>query len=280
MRGVGSHMGVAADGSFEGSLSGGCIENAVVAEALEALKDGAPRVVRFGAGSPYIDIKLPCGGGLDIHFQPLTDVGFVAACHNAITSRQPFGMRLPIVGDPRFLSEWQADEALPDGGAIIGHWPAPRLTILGHGASVLALARLAGQMHLEVEVLSPDPVIVNECRENGIVTQQLTSPSDTAKLKSDPWSAIVFLFHDHDWEAALMARALELPHCYIGAMGGRRAHAARVETLAEMGCSEEAIGTIRGPIGLFHSSRDPESLALSALGEVVESYHKADFTRG
>ena len=51
-----------ADGSFVGSLSGGCIENAVVAEACEALADGRGRIVRFGAGSPYLDIRLPCGG--------------------------------------------------------------------------------------------------------------------------------------------------------------------------------------------------------------------------
>lgn len=279
MRGVGSHMGVAADGSFEGSLSGGCIENAVVAEALETLKEGEPRIVRFGTGSPYIDINLPCGGGLDIHFQPLNDHDFIAACHNAITRRQSFAIRLPIDGDPQFLSEWQADEVQSDKGAIVGHWPAPRLVILGHGASVLALARLAGQMYLEVEVLSPDPAIVTELEEGGIMAQHLSAPSDTAKLKSDPWSAIVFLFHDHDWEAALLARALELPHFYLGAMGGRKAHAARVETLAQMGCSGAAIAEIHSPIGLFHSSRDPESLALSALGEVVECYHKADFTR-
>lgn len=62
MRNPGTIMGVAQDGSFAGSLSGGCIENAVVAEALEALKEDAPRMVRFGAGSPYLDIKLPCGG--------------------------------------------------------------------------------------------------------------------------------------------------------------------------------------------------------------------------
>ena len=64
MRNPGTIMGVAEDGSFAGSLSGGCIENAVVSEALEVLKEGSARVVRFGSGSPYLDIKLPCGGGL------------------------------------------------------------------------------------------------------------------------------------------------------------------------------------------------------------------------
>ena len=76
MRNPGTIMGVAADGTWEGSLSGGCIEKAVVAEALDMLKEGTPRVVRFGAGSPYIDIKLPCGGGLDLHFAPLKDAEF------------------------------------------------------------------------------------------------------------------------------------------------------------------------------------------------------------
>ena len=76
MRNPGTMMGVAQDGSFEGSLSGGCIENAVVAEALDTLKAGAPRVVRFGAGSPYLDITLPCGGGLDLLLAPLGDSAF------------------------------------------------------------------------------------------------------------------------------------------------------------------------------------------------------------
>ena len=73
MRNPGTIMGVAEDGSFAGSLSGGCIENAVVAEALEVLKKAKSRIVRFGAGSPYLDIRLPCGGGLDLLFQPLED---------------------------------------------------------------------------------------------------------------------------------------------------------------------------------------------------------------
>ncbi|MEP2735908.1 MAG: XdhC family protein [Erythrobacter sp.] len=279
MREAGTHMGVAADGSFAGSLSGGCIENAVVAEALEAVNEGAPRIVRFGAGSPYIDIKLPCGGGLDIHFLPLMDADFITACQFAITERRPFAMLLPTQGGAKFLPDWHSTEILPDGNAVIGHWPAPRLIVLGHGASVPALARLALQMHLEVEVLSSDPAIVAEL-ESDANARHLLSPADTEKLNSDPWSAIVFLFHDHDWEAALMARAMELPHFYLGAMGGRKAHAMRTQSLKKMGCGEEGIAKIRAPIGLFHSSRDPESLALSALGEVVESYHAANFSNG
>src|SRR5690349_14277087 len=72
-RPVGTLMGVAEDGRFAGSFSGGCIEAAVVAEAMEAIRDGRPRQVRYGAGSPYIDIRLPCGGGVDLLFLPMCD---------------------------------------------------------------------------------------------------------------------------------------------------------------------------------------------------------------
>ena len=98
MRAPGTVMGVSESGSFAGSLSGGCIENAVVAEALEALETGKPRVVRFGSGSPYLDIKLPCGGGLDVHFQPLPDSSLADDCLEAKRLREPFTIRLTEEG--------------------------------------------------------------------------------------------------------------------------------------------------------------------------------------
>ena len=74
-----------------------------------------------------------------------------------------------------------------------------------------------------------------------------------------------------------MEQALRQPHFYIGAMGGRKAHAFRSEALQMRGVSEAEIATIRAPIGLFHSSRDPQTLALSTLGEVIRTYEATDF---
>lgn len=269
MRNPGTHMGVAADGSFAGSLSGGCIENAVVAEAREALAEGQPRVVRFGAGSPYVDIKLPCGGGLDIHFQPLDGSELVGQVCSAVAARQPFS--IVIEGDARFVAGWR------QGDANFGHWPEPRLLVVGHGAGVEALAKLARAMELSCHVLTPDPRILASLEAQGLAAAKLEKTSDTHLVASDPWTAIVFLFHDHDWEGRLIERALALPHFYLGAMGGRRAHAARCAALAAAGVPPAALASIRAPIGLFHSSRDPETLALSTLAEVVQAYQAADF---
>lgn len=111
----------------------------------------------------------------------------------------------------------------------------------------------------------------------GLPLMRLARTTDTALLRSDPWTAFVFMFHDHDWETALMKRALELPHFYIGAMGGRRAHAARCEALLAAGVPASAVATLHAPIGLFHSSRDPDTLALSTLAQIVQVYQGADF---
>lgn len=269
MRNPGTHMGVAEDGSFAGSLSGGCIENAVVAEALEAVDARAPRVVRFGAGSPYVDIQLPCGGGLDIHFQPLESPDLVDRACKSIGAREPF--TISIAGKAKFFSGYR------QGDAVFGHWPDLRLQIVGHGAAVEALAKLAQAMGLGSAVLTPDPRTLASLAAQGLAATRLDRTGDTHLLASDPWTAIVFLFHDHDWEVQLMARALELPHCYLGAMGSRKAHAARSEALRKYGASETAIGSIEAPLGLFHSSRDPETLALSALAQIVQAYQSADY---
>lgn len=277
MRNPGTHMGVCEDGSFAGSLSGGCIEAAVVAEALEALAEGAPRIRRFGAGSPYLDIRLPCGGGLDVHFLPLADDGMIAAILGRIEAREPFSLAITPAG-ATVSRGWSAPQFdFASGTGCFGHWPQARLVIVGHGAGVVSLARLARLMDVAVEVLSPDPDIVAALADEAVPAVRLQRLDDTGSLRGDPWTAFAFLFHDHDWETAVMRRALDLPHFYLGAMGGRTAHERRCDALREAGASDARIATIRGPIGLFHSSRDPDTLALSALGEIVRAYQEADF---
>ena len=118
---------------------------------------------------------------------------------------------------------------------------------------------------------------MHQLEAENIWAYRLSRIDQTDVLSGDPWTATIFLFHDHDWEIDLMQRALELPHFYLGAMGGRKAHAFRSEALKERGVTEEQLATIRAPIGLFHSSRDPQTLALSTLAEVIRTYEETDF---
>ena len=281
MRNPGTIMGVAEDGSFEGSLSGGCIENSVVAEALETLKAGQPRVVRFGAGSPYLDIKLPCGGGLDLHFCPLDhETQLASLALDKIRGRVPFSIRVGPDGE-ELVEGWHAPQFDAEQQAgVFGHWPAPQLQIIGHGAGVESLARLGRLMGCATRVLTPDERILAALQSDRIRADLLKRRTQTDLIASDPWSAFVFLFHDHEWEIELLERALELPHFYLGAMGGRKAHAMRSEALLARSVPKEKLDAIRAPIGVFHSSRDPDTLALSTLAEVIRAYQDTDFETG
>ena len=71
-RPVGSRMLIDANGVPEGYVSGGCVEASVASFALDVLKDGKPRLITLGAGSQYVDIRLPCGGSIDLYIERIT----------------------------------------------------------------------------------------------------------------------------------------------------------------------------------------------------------------
>lgn len=275
IRNPGAHMGVSENGEFVGSLSGGCIEDAVVAEAQDAIKQGKPRSVRFGAGSPYIDIKLPCGGGLDILFFPIKKDTFSKSAVDAFARREPFQIGLPVSGEEIIFRSLAAARKIEerDGCVWIGYHPCPKILIIGHGAAVRSLARQARVFGATIEILTSDARLAAELLATSFDTKHLKTTGDTVAIQSDEWTAIIFLFHDHDWEGVLLPHALKQPHFYIGAMGSKIAHANRCNMLKNLGVSDKKIDTVHGPVGLFHSSCDPDTLALSVLGQTMQQYH-------
>jgi xanthine dehydrogenase accessory factor len=281
MRNPGAHMAVRDDGAFVGSLSGGCIEAAVVAEALECMEAGTPRIVRFGEGSRYLDIRLPCGGGLDVHFLPDLSENIVRSCCNSIKQREPFGLSLPVEsGDASFLDRWTETRLDAEEKTFrVGHWPNPRILVIGHGETVKCLARQGRSFGADIGVLTSDAALADDLKAEGFAAHHLKSTREIDAITADPWTAVAFMFHDHDWEVELIPHAIYQPHFYLGAMGGRKAHAFRRDTLLAAGIGEAQIEEIFAPIGVFHSSRDPETLALSTLAQIVKVYHEQDFAK-
>jgi len=267
-------MAVAASGEYVGSLSGGCIENAIVQEALLAIGHNAPRQATYGAGSPFIDIRLPCGGRVDLLLNPIMDLEIVNMLRGAAYWREPWTLALPITQGAIDLADtgktaWRGELF------HVHHSPALKILIAGHGGSVEALVRQANAMTIECDVATPDADLAVRLKK--VVASHvhvIERLSDPLPIAPDAYSACVFLFHDHDWEARLLAEALNSPAFYVGAMGSRRTHAARCEALAEIGISEDLIARIDAPIGLIGSSRDPETLALSILAQVVDRYNR------
>ncbi len=274
-RNPGAHMAVAADGSAAGSFSGGCIETAVIAEAVDCISANATREVRFGAGSPYLDIRLPCGGGINLLFTPLADAQVAAELFDAVMQRQPFTISMDReTGTLSCTPAEQARAVISAGSWVhVNHVPPAKIVILGHGAVVENLANLTASYGLDCEILTPDADIVARVTEQDGTVSLLKTPAATDLYQADPWTACVFYFHDHDWEAELMKQALASPAFYIGAMGSFKTHDTRKALLSAIGVSDGNIKRMKAPIGIIPSTRDPATLALSTLTEIIETYH-------
>ncbi len=142
-------MAISQSGASIGSFSRGCVEAAVIAEAMDVLETGQARLIRFGAGSRYIDIRWPCGGGINLLFTPDPDRAIVCG----LAERMPASIALDALGGSRIgdghVEGWQGESFL------CRHVPGPSLLIIGHGEETVALARLALAYPAAVKVLSP-----------------------------------------------------------------------------------------------------------------------------
>jgi xanthine dehydrogenase accessory factor len=270
-RSRGTHMAVSETGASIGGFSGGCVEAAVIAEAQRVIAAGKAERVRYGAGSRYKDIRLPCGGGIDLMFTPDPPLAVLREAVRLLESRRR--VRLRIGADGQLAVSPPADAERRDDELVATHEPDLRLLIVGHGAEPLALARQARAFGAAVKVLSPSGDLVAQLQAEGFEAVRLLSPAPSRCLDADPYTAVVFLFHDHDWELELLEQALAQDAFFVGAMGSRRTHAQRRAALAARGVGAADIDRVVGPIGIIGAARDPEMLAISALAQIAARYH-------
>lgn len=254
----GAQMAVCETGDWVGYLSGGCIERAVVAEAIDAIAAGGNRLVRYGRGSKYFDIQLPCGSAIELFF----DVGIGAESLIAIDRRlkQRQTAELPIDPDNRFNARM-----------VRLYRPPKRLIVAGVGPATVQLARMAQVAGFEVIGWSYDEPTLERLAGLCAWTVRLTGHGSTPPLEADALTAIVLMFHDHDWEMALLPAALASNAFYIGAMGSRATHRLRLEKLAALGFDRASGERIHGPAGLFAASKSAGDIALSILAELAQA---------
>jgi len=274
-RAIGAQMAVAGDGRYVGSFSGGCIEAAVAAEAIDSLSDGQVRLVRFGAASPYLDIRLPCGGGIDLLFNPHPDRDAITAALADLDRRLIATLRMPAKGvQAAATGSADAPTGWTDDHFVLRLVPALRIIAIGQGEELAAFALLARTFGADVCALTPDRGVLDTLAQQGIDTIALVTRTQLPQVAADAWTAIIFLFHDRDWEECLLPAALGLPGFYCGAIGSRKAQAIRVQALRDAGVPDDLRARLQSSVGLILATRDPATLALSALAQIVEQYHR------
>jgi xanthine dehydrogenase accessory factor len=271
-RAPGTHMAVLANGGSAGSLSSGCVEKAIVAEALDAIAAGAPRRVRFGEGSAYIDIRLPCGGGIDVLIQPDPPAAALAEAARLLERRIPVLVSLGPRGEVEARPAPHPDPDPRAGWFSVRHLPRLRLIVAGHGAEAGRTIRLAALHGADVRLLTPDEDLLAAAAAEGIAASRLVSAASDPGFEADRWTAILFLFHEHEWEIGLLRHAVASPAFWIGAMGSPATHERRCAELRALGVADDAVARVRGPVGLIPSTRDPATLALSAVAEIAAAF--------
>jgi xanthine dehydrogenase accessory factor len=273
MRHVGSLAAVSETGTMAGYVSNGCIDADIVLHAQEVIKTREPRALRYGKGSPFIDLQLPCGGSIDLVIDPEPDRQALAAALATLEARTaaPVG----ISTTRGLLPTGRQAEA----DLTIVLEPGLRLVAAGRGPSLVAVATQA--LAADFEVAYASPVAEERDALAALGAEQafeLVSPFDPVPLKADRWTAVVLLFHEHDWEARILGAAVETDAFYIGCLGSERTHAARRLTLEAEGLSKARIDRIRGPIGVVPAMRSAQRLGPSVLAEIIQAHATRDST--
>lgn len=274
-RKLGAQLAVTEHGEVAGSISGGCLDSSVITEAQRCLQLGISQRLRYGAGSPYIDLTLPCGSGLDLQFDGAIEAGTVTSIAQRLTRREVIDLRWRADTATPSLSNAETGSTAEAAGAVsVRIAPRLRVVVAGNGENLWAFCRIARASHIDVLALHPDPTLDDSLRQLGVQTRVLQSAHLLPALDWDEFTAGLTLFHDHHWELPFLLQALSSKAMMVGAMGSQRASTQRIENLRLQGADDAAIARLRGPIGLLPRARDPEELAVSVLGELMQCYRQ------
>ncbi|WP_101342052.1 XdhC family protein [Cereibacter azotoformans] len=284
-RPAGSQLVVAGDGAMMGSVSGGCVEGAVIAEAAAARADGRSRLMTFGVSDDEaFAVGLACGGTIRVLVEPIGGAlpeALLADLVAARAARRPIALlvhpesgahRLAGPEQARVATRLRADRSgLGEDGWFIGiHNPPLRMIVVGavHIAQpLLAMARIAG---FEPTLIDPRSAFGSAARFPGETILEDWPDEALARLEPDARTAVVTLTHDPKLDDPAILATFATPAFYLGCLGSPRTHARRLDRLREAGVSEDQIARIHAPVGLDIGARSPAEIAVSILAQITE----------
>ena len=290
----GSQLAISGQGQIMGSVSGGCVEGAVVTEALEAMADGVPRLLTFGVSDETaFSVGLACGGTIRVLVEPIGDgdhrlpIATLRALVDARAARHAVGYAVDTTTwarqvlvpkddaavDARFASDTSGMEA--DGRFVAIHNPPLRLIVVGavHIAQpLLIMARACGY---DPTLIDPRGTFGSADRFPGEVILEDWPDEAMAALAPDARTAVVTLTHDTKLDDPAILAALASPCFYLGCLGSTRTHAKRLDRLRAAGITEPALARIHAPVGLDIGAKTPAEIAVSVMAQITATLRRA-----
>lgn len=284
-RPVGSHLVIDADAAMEGSVSGGCVEGAVIIEAQDALADGKARLLDYGVSdNEAFAVGLACGGRIRVLVEPVGGAMPVELLRDLVARRitkDPVAYIADLQGDMRRLDtpadhvdRFRADRSgiEPDERTFVGIYNPPlRMIVVGavHIAQfLLPMARACGYDPVLIDPRGafgstdrfPDTVIIEDWPDEAM-----------AALAPDARTAVVTLTHDPKLDDPAIIAALNSPAFYIGCLGSTRTHVKRVARLE----GDRDLTRIYAPVGLNIGSKTPAEIAISIMAQITDVLRRA-----
>ncbi|MEL7059138.1 MAG: XdhC family protein [Acidobacteriota bacterium] len=306
-RPLGSKMAVADDGAMSGSVSGGCVEGAVVEAAREVLATGRPRLERFGvADEDAFAIGLSCGGTIEVWIEPLAADDLVwRGLVERESARRPCARAVRLATDadkgrdlllepgaapvgalPPDLAlraaelastAWIEGRAQRDGALFVDPIePTPRLIVVGAVHAAIPLVTMAKAAGFETIVIDPRTAFATQERFGHADHLSHQWPDEALEeLGVDGATYVALLSHDLKLDVPALRVALPKAR-YVGALGSRKTQARRAEAARAAGFNDDDIARIHGPIGLDLGGRRAEEIAVAVLAQLVAVRHGRD----
>jgi xanthine dehydrogenase accessory factor len=270
----GSLMVIRDDGQVAGSLSGGCIEDDLIARVARGeLATRLPQVTTYGASADEAQrFGLPCGGTVQVVLEPLSSQSRLRELLAAIEAHRRVARRLDMTTGLVLLDDALEGDMLRFDGAVLAtvHGPRLRLLIIGGGQLSRYLAAMAVMLDYRVTVCEPREEYHEGWQAMQGVTLSRSMPDDLVlSMNLDANSALVALTHDPKLDDLALMEALRTPAFYVGALGSRRNNDARRERLLQFEVSREDARRLRGPVGLRLGGLTPPEIAISIVAEMT-----------
>ncbi|MEQ8663339.1 MAG: XdhC family protein [Gammaproteobacteria bacterium] len=267
-RPAGAVMVLGESGRFLGSVSGGCIEEELIAK----LRNDFPAAFETIEYASDTTRSLPCGGRLLLTLEPLAAMSDLDGLVTALRSGRAVVRHLDLAGG---RASWE--EAGPgtrtclEGMQLdVVYEPAWRLVVVGAGELAQWVCRFALLLDYAIEVCDPRPDYQAAWDVTGLSVAADYPDDFIAARACDERTAVVALTHDPKVDDLAIIEALSTPAFYLGALGSRRTTARRAERLREhFDVTDAALARIHGPVGIDLNSRRPQEIALAVLTDIT-----------
>lgn len=291
---IGGRMIIAGEDEFQGSVSGGCVEADVIAAALDVMASGKPDTMTFGIADEVAwRSGLPCGSTIRVYVRPLDGPSaalFAEASAAVSRDRQPRVIATSLSSGASTAYTYGSDVpddvadvfrsgvsklVATDAGETFLHalTPPPRIVVIGATHVAQVLQHMAGAIGYDIVIIDPRSAFTSATRFGADTAITGWPEANLTAFANDAYTAIVTLTHVGHIDDDALKIALRANCRYIGALGSRRTHAARVARLKAAGFTDEELARVHAPVGLDLGGRAPGEIAVSILGQIVAAFN-------